>query len=124
MKEILVIKKILENKLLPEKIKRAMEGGKHKTSVSSITKERVMHLYELRKENNSNDDAYKEVNLEIGKILQYLKSSNYNIILMTNVISPDIYAIIFTDEQADQIIGVLDLTGLGNTSNYSASLFN
>lgn len=124
MKEILAIKEKLGNQPLPERIMRAIKDERCKISASSITAERVINLYGLRKESHSHDPAYKEVNLEIEKFLEYLKNSSDNLVLMINIISPETYAIVFMKEQADQVIGALDLTGLGKTGDYMETLFS
>lgn len=117
------IKKLVESELIPEKIKTAITEKTCKITTSSITKERVVTLYGLRREEHLYDERYKTTNLQIEKMLNNLKNYKGEFLSMINILSPNIYATIFADETLDQIIGVLDLTGLGNTNSYLDSLF-
>jgi hypothetical protein len=124
MEDAVVKNKIIENDLVPENIKGIVAAKESKISISSLTKERVVSLYGLRKERLLHEEGYKKIIIQIEKMLSILKNYRSEIVLMINIVKSDSYVIIFADESVDQILAVLDLTGLGNTTNYLDTLFS
>jgi hypothetical protein len=123
MNEDTSIKKLEELQFLPKNLKELIKERVCKITSSIITKERVANLYGLRKQNNIEDDKYSEVIAELNTLLKNLESEKEKIVMMFNIIGSSVYVTIFTNIQVEQIIGILNLTGLGNTDLYMRSQF-
>jgi hypothetical protein len=124
MKDEEVLAKIRESKLIPEKLRKVIIKGNCKITSSLIAKTRIVSLYSIRRENNLSDERYREVNLQIDRMIGILNTYPQESLLVINILCPDCYVVLFASETIDQIFEILDLTGLGNTSNYLKSLFS
>ena len=123
MKDEVLIEKIRESKLIPEKLKEEISKDACKITSSLITKARVMSLYSLRRDINSRDEKYQGINIQIDRMLSNLTAFPKEFILVINILCPNRYVVVFASETIDHIFEVLDLTGFGNTGNYLESLF-
>jgi hypothetical protein len=83
MNQEINLKKILQNKSLPKKIKAVLLSKQIKTGHSLVSRERIIWLYNLRIQSNENDEKYKNVHSEIRKMLSILDiMSDQNILVM------------------------------------------
>ena len=122
--EIKFIKdKIERNGYIPDQIKIITSSKNCQISTSILTTKRVISLYELRVNANIEDENYKQVNLELQKVINSLRESDINTIAIISIINPEKYFQLFSDDKIEKIFGILDLTGLGGTNKYITKLF-
>ena len=114
MEVTLIKEKLLNHKEIPEAIKNAILQSASKIDAFSIPSERIIHIYKIRMEINKDNEAYKEINFETEKVLSFLRDNDQKMATIISVQSQTIDAGIFTDENIDRILGILNFTGLGN----------
>jgi hypothetical protein len=110
----LVKEKILHHKDIPGEIKTAILQNTSKVSAFSMPSERIISLYRIRLDINKDNQAYKKINLEMEKILNFLRNNDQKMVTIISAQSSMLNVGIFTDDNVDRILGILDFTGLGN----------
>ena len=113
---------IKESNLIPAQLKEVVVKDGCKITASLITKARITSLYNLRRDGNNADERYREINLQIDRMLGMLRAYPKEVLLVINVLCSDRYLVVFASETLDQIFEIFDYTGLGNTISYLKSL--
>jgi len=113
--EISLLKeKLLQHTELSKSIKDAILRDTNKIEVFAISSERILSLYQTRLEINKDNKAYKGINFEITKILDLLKNKTPEMVTIISILGPTSDIGIFTDENTNSILGVLNFTNLGD----------
>ncbi len=119
----IILEKITESNLIPEKVREAILNGDCKITSSLIAKAKIIPIYRIHRDGNRSDERYRKINLQIDKMLSDLVAYSKDFILIINILCPNHYLIAFASESVDHIFEILDFTGLGNTNDYLKSLF-